>query len=333
MTDQSPSVRNPAHPRVLIPVYNDWNAVAALLPLLDRALHDGGRRATVLLLDDGSSEPCPPALASLSLLAIEAIDVLMLRRNLGHQRALAVGLAYLDAAGDGNGPVVIMDGDGEDDPRDVPRLLDRFDAEHGRRVIFAERRRRSESLTFKVLYALYRWTHLIMTGKRVRVGNFSVLPCDQLHRLTVVSELWNHYAAAVAKAKLPSATVPTARAKRLAGHSAMSYVGLVVHGLSAISVYNEVIGVRALSAALGLIALALVGIPIIMVIRFFSDLAIPGWATMSVGILSVILLQAVLFSLIFSFITLANRQGLSFLPARDYSYFVDKRFHVYPPGR
>lgn len=333
MTDQSsPSPSTPI-PRVLIPVFNDWSAVAALLPLLDRALHDHGRRATVLLLDDGSTEPCPPTLATLSLVAIEAIDVLVLRRNLGHQRALAVGLAYLDADVSGAGPVVIMDGDGEDDPRDVPRLLDQFDAERGQRVIFAERRRRSESLTFKILYALYRWTHLIMTGRRVRVGNFSVLPREQLHRLTVVSELWNHYAAAVAKARLPQATVPTARAKRLAGYSAMSYVGLVVHGLSAISVYSEVIGVRALSAALGLIALSLIGIPIIMGIRFLSDLAIPGWATMSVGILLVILLQAVLFSLIFSFITLSNRQGLSFLPARDYSYFVDKRLHVYPPER
>ena len=333
MTDQSPPQRSTANPRVLIPVYNDWSAVAALLPLLDRALLDSRRHATVLLLDDGSSEPCPPAFEKLSLDAIEAIDVLVLRRNLGHQRALAVGLAYLDAADDGAGPVVIMDGDGEDDPRDVPRLLDRYDAEQGQRVIFAERRRRSESLTFKILYALYRWTHRIMTGRRVRVGNFSVLPREQLHRLTVVSELWNHYAAAVAKAKLPSVTVPTARATRLAGNSAMGYVGLVVHGLSAISVYSEIIGVRALSAALGLIALSLVGIPIIMAIRFFSDLAIPGWATMSVGILLVILLQAVLFSLIFSFITLANRQGLSFLPARDYSYFVDKRLHVYPAPR
>ena len=109
----------------------------------------------------------------------------------------------------------------------------------------------------------------------------------------------------------------------------MSYVSLVVHGLSAISVYNEIIGVRALTAALALMALSLVGIVAIVSIRVFTDLAIPGWATTGVGVLLLVLLQAFLFSMVFSFITLANRQGLSFLPARDYIYFVGRIIDVY----
>jgi polyisoprenyl-phosphate glycosyltransferase len=313
---------------VLIPIFNDWSALEALLPLLDTALHGAGRQADVLILDDASTISRGGRLESTSFQAIERVRVLQLRRNLGHQRALAVGLAYVDAH-DLASTVVVMDGDGEDAPADVPKLLERYDAEHGRQVVFAERRRRSESLTFRLFYWLYRATHVVMTGHRVRVGNFSVLPGDLLHRLVVVSELWNHYAAAVFKARLPFVTVPTARANRLEGRSTMSYVSLVVHGLSAISVYNEIIGVRALAAAVALIALSGVGIVVIIWIRVFSDLAIPGWATTGVGVLLVILLQAVLFSMVFSFITLANRQGLSFLPARDYGYFVDKIVDVY----
>jgi hypothetical protein len=226
-----------------------------------------------------------------------------------------------------------MDADGEDAPEDVVRLLARFDEERGQRVVFAERRRRSESLVFRIFYALFRFMHLVMTGRRVRVGNFSILPAHLLHRLTVVSELWNHYAAAVFKARLPYVTVPTARSKRLAGDSTMNFVGLVVHGLSAISVYSEVIGVRALSATLGLICFSATGIAVVVAIRLFTELAIPGWATTSVGIMLLVLLQAVLFSLIFSFMTLSNRQGLSFLPARDYTFFVNGIVRVYPPGR
>jgi glycosyltransferase involved in cell wall biosynthesis len=314
---------------VVIPIFNDWDALQALLPLLDAALIQAGRRVDVLILDDGSTEAWHERVGPLSLRAIDTVRILELRRNLGHQRALAVGLAYIDAHALA-GTVIVMDGDGEDAPADVPSLLDRYDAENGRCVVFAERQRRSESVMFKVFYLLYRWTHVIMTGRRVRVGNFSVLPASLLHRLVVVSELWNHYAAAVYKARLPVALVPTARARRLGGRSSMNYVNLVVHGLSAISVYSETIGARALAASLALVALSVLGIGVIVGIRFLSDLAIPGWATMSVGILLVILLQAALFSTVFSFTTLANRQGLSFLPARDYGYFVGRITDVYP---
>lgn len=316
-------------PCVLIPIFNDWSALEFLLPLLDSALHEAARQADVLILDDASTIPRGPRLESVSFQAIRTVRILELRRNLGHQRALAVGLAYLDAEAQAS-TVVIMDGDGEDAPSDVPRLLERYDIEQGQQVVFAERRRRSESLVFRIFYWFYRATHVVMTGQRVRVGNFSVLPGHLLHRLSVVSELWNHYAAAVFKARLPFVTVPTARADRLDGQSSMSYVSLVVHGLSAISVNSEIVGVRALTAGLALILLSGLGIVVIVWIRIFSDLAIPGWATTGVGVLLVVLLQAVLFSMVFSFITLANRQGLSFLPARDYSYFVGRTVNVYP---
>lgn len=318
-------------PVILIPVFNDWTALRALLQALDRSLADARRPARVLVLDDGSTETIPRNTADGPFEALREVRVLELRRNLGHQRALAVGLAYVDSAVE-TPTVVVMDGDGEDDPADVPRLLDRYDAEGGRVIVFAERRKRSESLSFRVFYALYRVLHVVLTGRRVRVGNFSVMPRQQLHRLAVVSELWNHYAAAVFKARLPYVTVPTSRAKRLDGKSTMNTVSLVVHGLSAISVYSEIVGVRALATSVVLIVISTMGIAVVAGIRFFTNLAIPGWATASSGLLFLILLQAVLFSMIFSFTTLANRHGFSFLPARDYSYFVGRIVDVYRPG-
>jgi polyisoprenyl-phosphate glycosyltransferase len=316
-------------PCVVMPIFNDWPAVNALLPFLDKAVVASGRRVEVLLLDDGSTAVPPSDFGCGPFNAIDRIRILQLRRNLGHQRALAVGLAFLEATSAAD-PLVIMDGDGEDAPADVPRLLERFETERGQKTVFAERRRRSESLVFRVFYALYRGTHLVMTGTRVRVGNFSVLPRRHLHTLVVVSEMWNHYAASVFKARLPFVTVPTERAKRLSGQSSMNYVNLVVHGLSAISVYSDIVGVRALAGSMLLIAAAALGIAIVTIIRFFTALAIPGWATVSVGILLVILLQAVLFSMLFSFSTLASRQGFSFLPARDYPYFAGAVVDVYP---
>ena len=78
--------------------------------------------------------------------------MLRLRRNLGHQRAIAIGLTYIQAQmTTAYEAVVVMDGDGEDAPEDVPRLLARLEAEGGRSIVFAERTRRSESLHVSVL--------------------------------------------------------------------------------------------------------------------------------------------------------------------------------------
>ena len=314
---------------ILIPVYNDWAACGMLRPLLDAALAGAGRSARVVLIDDGSAQAVPDDFPGLGFEAIGRVDILHLRRNLGHQRAIAIGLAHVwehvpcEA-------LVLMDSDGEDAPADVPRLLARFDQERGAKIIFAERTRRSESWTFVFFYRLYKLIHLVLAGIRVRVGNFSVLPRRALDSLIVVSELWNHYSAAVFKSRQPFETLPTTRAKRLSGHSRMNFVGLVAHGLGAISVFSEVIGVRLLVATLGLILVTAFGLALTVVVRLATDLPIPGWATSTLGILAVILFQAVMLSIQFSFIILGGRQGTTFLPCRDYAYFVGSVRKVYP---
>src|SRR5262249_37876231 len=151
------------------------------------------------------------------------------------------------------------DGDGEDDPADVPRLVQRCREEGFEKIVFAERTRRSETLAFRAFYGLYKVVHVLLTGIRGRVGNFSVVPPARLESLVVVSELWNHYAAAAFKSRQPLCLVPTRRASRLQGRSRMNFVDLVAHGLSAISVFGETVGVRLLVLACLLILMALLG--------------------------------------------------------------------------
>ncbi len=306
---------------VMLPAFNDWAAVGPLLGQLDAALQSAGLHANVLIVDDASARPAADELALPALAALRRIDVLRLRRNLGHQRAIAIGLAYI-ADKVPCEAVVLMDSDGEDNPADVPRLLAKYRQEHGEKIIFAERTRRSESLVFRVFYKLYCWLHYVLIGERVRVGNFSVIPARCVASLAVVSEMWNHYSAAAFKSRQPFDMIPTQRAHRLAGRSKMNFVGLVAHGLSAVSVYSEIVGVRLLVLTCGLIGVALVGLGYVVGAKLFTDSAIPGWATYMASVLVMILLQATLFSLIFSFVILGGRQASAFLPLRDYRYFI-----------
>src|SRR5262249_6940606 len=117
------SSASPLELLVAIPVFDDWEALARLLPRLDAALAGAGLPASVLIIDDASPRSAPPATFAGPFGALRAIDVLRLARNLGHQRAIAIGLAHLRAERTFDA-VVVMDGDGEDRPEDVPRLVE-----------------------------------------------------------------------------------------------------------------------------------------------------------------------------------------------------------------
>jgi hypothetical protein len=274
-------------------------------------------------VDDASiEEPESPWPQSLSHL--RDVSILHLRRNLGHQRAIAIGLVYVHQNWADADAVVVMDSDGEDKPQDIPALLRAFAEEDGKKVVFAARAKRLERPMFRSFYNAYRVLHKALTGIAVRVGNFSVLPPQALGRLMVVSELWNHYAAAVFRARIPHAEIPLARGTRLAGRSKMNFVSLLVHGLSAISVFSDIVGARLLAIAALAIAIAVALVGVVAGVRLFTDLAIPGWATYVTGILLIVLAQALIVSLALVFIIVSGRGASGFLPIRDASYFIDR---------
>jgi glycosyltransferase involved in cell wall biosynthesis len=306
---------------LLIPVFNDWKAASILVAHLDAVAAQTGWVWHVLLVDDGSTEACPPAAFLPSLRHIDRVSVLSLRQNLGHQRAIAIGLAYTDAHLPYDA-VLVMDGDGEDAPADVPRLLECLERDNRASVVFAERVKRSEGLTFTLFYLLYRLVHRLLTGIAVRVGNFSVIPRHLVGRLMTASDLWNHYAATVFNSRIPYRTVPTVRAARFDGQSKMNFVSLAVHGLSAIAVFRDRVAVRLLIAAFAVVLTALAGLMATVLIRLTTTWAIPGWATMAAGLLVLVLLQILGSMLVFVFVVLSRRDSLGLLPMRDHGFFV-----------
>lgn len=319
----------PAHspPLVILsPVYEDWAAALVLLQHIDRRLGESGLRAEAVFVDDGSTQ-LPSADHGLRLRHVTRVTVLPLRRNLGHQRAIAVGLAFVEQNRQCRA-VVVMDSDGEDSPDDIPRLVLRMDETRGAKLIFAERTKRLENAKFQVLYQLYRWLHLLLTGISVRVGNFSIVPAALLHRLVVVSELWNHYAAAVFASRIPHDSIPTARARRIAGQSKMSFVALVAHGLAAMSVHSERLAVRVLAATMTMVVTAAAVLVVVLVIRVSTDLAIPGWASSVVLALLVLIAQLLTLSAVFVFTIMHRRSSAAFLPARDYQHYMDEPFDL-----
>jgi len=306
-----------------MPVFNDWAAARFLVEQLDSVFGKEGMTAQIIFVDDGSLESVPDQFPATPPQNIRQIQTVELRTNLGHQRALCVGLVHLQRSGITT-PVVVMDSDGEDAPADIPRLLEKFVAEGNRKVVFAARRLRAEGFVFKFFYKLYRTIHRVVVGFDPRFGNFSVLPAAVLERLVVTSDLWNHYAATVVKMKIPYSTVPIDRSKRFAGESRMGFVGLVIHGLSAMSVFGDTVGVRLLISCGVLGVLTAILIVAAIVIRAATNLGIPGWATYVTGLLLLLLSELVVLSLIFIFVALYSRGQSSFAPIRDCPIYISK---------
>jgi glycosyltransferase involved in cell wall biosynthesis len=302
-----------------------------LLVRLDEALCSIQGTADVYVVDDGSTLARPLNVVGSSYQAIRSVWAVRLKRNLGHQRAIAVGLGLVSAL-DGYDGALVLDSDGEDRPEDVPRLYSAMRQTNGSAVVFAERTKRTEGWWFKLMYWLFRLSHRLLTGIPVRFGNFSLVPIRLARSLTLVSDLWNHYAAAVLKARLPYTSVPCPRGARVAGTSQMNLVSLTTHGLRAFSVFSEEIGTRALLLCLALFGLSLLGSVLIVVVRFGTTYAIPGWATTAMAFAILAALQTLTLAAVFTFFVLSSRSFSAMVPARESELFIESREALYGPG-
>jgi dolichol-phosphate mannosyltransferase len=106
---------------VVIPVHNEERSVALLLDEIDSALEPLGRPWEAVFVDDGSDDGTFAALTRLHA-AADNVRVVRLRRNFGKAAALQAG--FEEAQGD---VVVTIDGDLQDDPAEIPRLLTKLD--------------------------------------------------------------------------------------------------------------------------------------------------------------------------------------------------------------
>jgi hypothetical protein len=298
---------------IIMPVFNDWESFSSLLTALDKEAAEWRVTVDVIAIDDGSLQLPEVGESVNALQNIGEVTIVSLAANLGHQRAIAVGLAYANQKAS-HDLYLVMDSDGEDRPDDIGAML-HLSEDHPSAIVVAKRSQRSESRSFREFYKLYKMLFRMFTGRVIDFGNFCLIPSNQMARITHMGELWNHFAGTLVRSKAPLASLSTVRGKRYAGQSTMNFVSLVVHGLSAISVFSDLMFVRLLVVSL------LVGIvPVLisvaaLVLRFTTDLAIPGWTTNVAGFAILSLLQTLTLLMTSVFASLSGRSGFPFVPA------------------
>lgn len=275
---------------IVTPVFEDGESFSLLCRNLSRL--DAGLRFEVLAVDDGSVND-PPTLHAIEQAGLKG-RIIRLRRNVGHQMAISVGLAQAASESRYSG-VVVMDCDGEDKPEDIIRLVRAVRTDPG--VAVANRRRRTESLVFRVFYKLYRYLFGLLTGRKIDFGNFCAVSPRGLSRLVAMQESRLHLAASLIKSKLPMGEIPIDRGDRYFGRSRMNFYNLTLHGIRAVAVFDDAVLTRmgvvcACAALLGVVVFATAA-----VLKLIGE-ATPGWLTFVTGFLILVFLQTAVLSLV-----------------------------------
>jgi glycosyltransferase involved in cell wall biosynthesis len=142
---------------VVVPVHDEEGAAAVLAEEIAAAF--AGRAHEIVFVDDASRDRTREQLAALKA-RLPQLRLLAHRRNAGQSRAVRTGV--LAARGD---IIVTLDGDGQNDPADAPRLVDRLRASGPELALVGGQRLKRQDTAAK------RWASKSANGVRKRLLN------------------------------------------------------------------------------------------------------------------------------------------------------------------
>ena len=143
---------------IVIPVYNEAESLNLLHSSLGEAMQQAQTSWEAIYVDDGSSDLSPEVLTQLAEADPEHICLISLRRNFGQTAAIAAGIDH--AAGD---IIVLMDADLQNDPKDIPRMLEKI--AQGYDVVSGWRVNRKDTFFSRTLPSrVANWLISVVTG-------------------------------------------------------------------------------------------------------------------------------------------------------------------------
>ena len=143
---------------IVIPVYNEAENLPILHQALQRALNPLTVDWEVVYVDDGSADDSLTILEENADNDPEHTCVVSLRRNFGQTAAIAAGIDH--AEGD---VIVLMDADLQNDPEDIPRMLEKI--EEGYDVVSGWRKNRQDTFVTRTLPSrIANWLISTVTG-------------------------------------------------------------------------------------------------------------------------------------------------------------------------
>jgi dolichol-phosphate mannosyltransferase len=232
----------------------------------------------MVFVDDGSSDRTFDILAEAAA-RDSRILAISLSRNFGHQAALSAALDHV--SGD---LVVVMDGDLQDPPEAIPRLLEA--QRDGYDVVYARRVGRKEAWMLRLSYFLF--YRLIAAVSNIRLpldaGDFALLTRRVVESLRAIPEHHRYLRGLRAWVGFRQIGVPVERAERFAGQSKYGPIRLLRLALDGLLGFSmaplraaSLLGLAAIVGSLGYAAYA-------VYVKLFSGKTPTGFTALIVGV-------------------------------------------------
>ena len=257
---------------IILPCYNESDLIVEFNRSLIQSLKEIPSLFDIVYVNDGSDDNSAQIIRDLECNAENVnISLLDLQFNVGQQLAIYQGLLYVNDLSYDN--VLIMDCDGEDDPRAIEEILKHSEKD----IVQVIRGKRSESFVFKFFYILYKIIFFLLIGKKIDYGNFSLV--KPRIAAAAVNKSFVHLGAFLNNQKGTKGRVKWDRKKRLDGNSKMSFRNLFYHGISSLTenAQDLLFFFVRLSIAISLVIFVLIGV--IFYKKFVINVAILGWSS------------------------------------------------------
>ena len=225
---------------ILIPIYNDRESLTKLIENINSEIEGINSEISIVVINDASSQQIIDEYQNTE--NINSIEIVNMKENRGHARCIASGLKYIYEKKEFD-YVIPMDGDGEDRPEEIKEFINQIQNSNDKPIV-GKRVKRSEGLFFKLCYEFHKIITLTFTGKSIKFGNFTCLPKITVEKLINEKATWNSFSGSLTKIENDLLEISSIRGDRYFGPSKMSFMNLLKHSLSIISVFKKTVLIR-----------------------------------------------------------------------------------------
>jgi glycosyltransferase involved in cell wall biosynthesis len=257
---------------IVIPVLNESETITLMLKRLRDALR--GRTWEVIFVDDGSTDGTQDILERAAL-DDRRVKLIRFSRNFGHQAAVTAGLDF--ANGDA---VVVMDGDLQDPPELLPRMVALF--EQGYDVVSPQRISREAESGFK------RWTATLFYRALSRVadqpltpdvGDFRLFSRRAVSAIRSLREQHRYMRGMVAWLGMKEAILPFERRARIAGQTNYPLLKMLRFAWTGVTSFSAFPLRISIAAGCVLSCAGFVYLARVMYLALWTTTLVPGWAS------------------------------------------------------
>jgi glycosyltransferase involved in cell wall biosynthesis len=257
---------------VIIPIYNEEKNIPILMKELIIAL-ETYPDYEIIFVNDGSADSSENLIKEFCL-TNSKIKLINLSRNFGHQEALTAGLE--NANGDA---VVMMDGDMQDPPSLIPKLIEKW--QDGYEVVYTIKKKRNEPFLRKFLFKQFYKVFSLLSEYKMPMdsGIFSLIDKKVLKIIISLEEKNKYITGLRYWVGFNQGSVEFERPNRLEGEPKQTFSKLFKLAMDGIFSFSNKPLELAFLIGMIITAFSFLLICLIIYIKLFTTKAIPGYAT------------------------------------------------------